>query len=222
MARQAQILSRETNRPVIDKTGIDGGQVFELRWAVNGVDAHRSHCLRYSTQFRNSWAFIWNPTNRSFLRQTVREALQTEGFLFSLGREAFTLGLFSGRPQGRLSRPRVFSFPSAGKPSPSVFFPADRGFSGRNRSYVYSRHEETNNRSSGRFPDVRIEHSIRSGNRYRKTGCPRCLAKNADIGTVAPDTELGGEACADAESSTGSGCRQGERTHEQRAARDGR
>ena len=103
MARQAQILSRETNRPVIDKAGIDGGQVFELRWAVNGVDAHRSHCLRYSIQFRNSWAFVWNPTNRSFLRQTVREALQTEGFLFSLGREAFTLGLFSGRPQGRPS-----------------------------------------------------------------------------------------------------------------------
>ena len=32
MAQLAERLSRYTDRPVIDKTGIEGGQVFELNW----------------------------------------------------------------------------------------------------------------------------------------------------------------------------------------------
>jgi uncharacterized protein (TIGR03435 family) len=39
MAQLAQMLSRRTDRPVVDRTGIEGGQVFELRWAIAPSDA---------------------------------------------------------------------------------------------------------------------------------------------------------------------------------------
>lgn len=37
MAQLALSLSRETDRPVVDQTGLEGGHVFELRWGVDGV-----------------------------------------------------------------------------------------------------------------------------------------------------------------------------------------
>jgi uncharacterized protein (TIGR03435 family) len=36
MQQLAQSLSRDTDRPIVDRTGIEGGQVFELDWAGDG------------------------------------------------------------------------------------------------------------------------------------------------------------------------------------------
>ena len=37
MVQLAQSLSLETDRPVVDQTGIEGGHVFELQWTVGPV-----------------------------------------------------------------------------------------------------------------------------------------------------------------------------------------
>jgi len=38
MDQLAQFLSRYTDRPVLNRTGIEGGHVYELQWAANGRD----------------------------------------------------------------------------------------------------------------------------------------------------------------------------------------
>jgi uncharacterized protein (TIGR03435 family) len=37
MAQLAQMLSRHTDRPVVDQTGLEGGHVFELQWGAEGL-----------------------------------------------------------------------------------------------------------------------------------------------------------------------------------------
>jgi uncharacterized protein (TIGR03435 family) len=37
IAQLAQSLTRETDRPVVDQTGIEGGQVFELQWSAGAI-----------------------------------------------------------------------------------------------------------------------------------------------------------------------------------------
>ena len=38
MQQFAELLSRNTDRPIVDQTGIEGGHVFELRWSGDGPE----------------------------------------------------------------------------------------------------------------------------------------------------------------------------------------
>jgi uncharacterized protein (TIGR03435 family) len=50
MAALAEWISRDADRPVLDRTGIDGGQVFELQWAAGPLSSSGGPSLSTAVQ----------------------------------------------------------------------------------------------------------------------------------------------------------------------------